>query len=324
MKQRIEFARAIRNQPELVKTLYKEVEEEDTNYLGKREKTPEQKAILMQWLADAKEKLYQLGISKVKNILPDVKDISLNPFFLDAETQKYPSGASAGTRMALGIPKSYKMEQTQCKFVFLHELAHFITKQMYTGKKPSGENALHPVIMGSGFDRTIKRDTTMEDMGIYEEALCELFALYSIDEAEEYPIAYPVQTAFIMSLIDEFAVKNSITSFEGFKTLFKGHISRDFSFQKKLVDTFGTEAVRNINNISTNQPSPTQIAEIAHKCGFRDKYVELLRAFEKRVPVTFDQIKARFILKDDLYADAVEEAEEIENIHQAIEAVKNI
>lgn len=173
------------------------------------------------------------------------------------------------------------------KLVLYHELGHAVVKQVVE----IGDNEQEPSLWQDGFDKSI-RDNTRYRAGryqhrdIYGESLANLFSLLCLDkenvDSEVGP--YPLPTAFMSSFLIKFSEGLNISPLEGLKQMLKAHISRDFSFQRKVVDTFGTDFARKLNRLSgttwETRDSLNVLDGLAEEGGFVENFRGLLRSGE--------------------------------------------
>ena len=247
-----------------------------------RELSTTEQEDLNQMIATTGQKLEALGLENVQAILPQLEQMII----VDVDSQnRYQKGNESvdgglslyGEYIRINLPKEMKITDPQVKRAIFHELSHFVSTQVI--KIDSQENqGFRPGALG--FNRSvIDKETGRENMrGIWEESTAELFALFCLDQDIEATTVYRIQFPFMLSFVEKLAdLKGDLSTFEAFKLIYKGKTTRDFNVQRELVEAFGSEVVRKINNIIADPGirDENEIIEIASLGGFQDRYKEL-------------------------------------------------
>lgn len=181
-----------------------------------------------------------------------------------------------------------------------HETEHFLRKHIFKkgtkGNLKLDEGSIERV--GVGF----VRKTSRGDKDLFEEATAELFACYCVDDDVVIATPYPEEVCFAVALLEKFAEKKGIKGIEAFKKLVKANITRDFSFQRELVEVFGREAVKEFNNFEWWEAKAVSVPEeerlhpekLADIGGFREEYDSLKKAINEGQFVTLSGMRGVF------------------------------
>ncbi len=193
------------------------------------------------------------------------------------------------------FPQSLTFPNADFRETLSHESAHFMKKHV-VAKGPDDEVN----IIGAGFSRYGKHLNN-----IYEESNAEFFSLFCADDNIVHRTPYGEQLSFTIALLKRFSQVKGIESVDAFKKLFKANAIRDFSFQRELVEVFGTETVKAFNNFSWWEQSmssfnsntsesgmtPERLAELG---GFNEEFTALRAATKRGEEISLPGLKGTF------------------------------
>ncbi len=264
---------------------------------SKREISKQEQLEVQSVINAAEEKLTEIGIPNTQSLVPTVEHMS----FLEAEGER-PIAAQTGqynNYIKFYLPSGYPLTDSEYQATLLHEISHFVTPVVLkTTTTTSSSQDVVLETVAKGFDREPAVYT--DERGIFEEGLADLFALFVLNKEDlTIPLAPESidRTIFTMALLKEFAKRSGISPVEVFIKIFKGKVLRDYSAQKELVDIFGTNVIRGINNIDTfygEFDDKDKTEEIAKQGGFLDEYKNLRNDLAAGRIISFPGIQGHF------------------------------
>lgn len=277
------------------------------------ELAPEESEFLSNMIVNAEQKLKVLDIEKAHELIPQLEQIIIVEFDPYHREQRYfpknrPRGSHdlLGTYLEVRLPQGMKITHPEAQHVFYHEVSHLIPRRVIKRNPFSISKEDRIVLRARGFTRSLGLFGDAE-AGVWEEPLAELYALFCQNKNLEIATGYAVETAFMLAFIKKFAdKKDNLTPFEAFKLVYRGNALRDFIVQKELVEVFGPQLVRELNDAVPGgtpvilEEYYSQFAEIAHMGGFYDRYNSLKQTLDaggtiqvsKIIPEIKGEIKA--------------------------------
>lgn len=247
-----------------------------------KEKTVDDERSIENLLTTTQSKLQSLGIDTQQGLLPTNDHVFLTEQVESSTAKGDVVGGNAdivGRFIRLDLLEGMDMSNSQAQHAFYHELSHLITKVV----------CHYNDIIAYGFDRIPEESIT--NRGIWGEGLADIFAAYCSETEVKTP--YVAEVSFSIALIEDFSAKLGITPLEGFAQMFKAQVTRDFSFQRRLRNLYGTQFVREFNNVETfmSQALRDEIESLAELGGFYENYRTNLQRLETERAITFEGLK---------------------------------
>lgn len=267
---------------------------------------PKNQRYLYELQTKAKERLEDLGFTHANQLVPNVDQLSFS-YALKDDTPFVRVG-NLGEFIQIQLPLGTPFVSPTTAHFFYHELSHFITKRVLKvdNIEEVGRKKRKVKLYAAGFTRFPIHDKpllSLKDLfegrrpkGIFEDGLSDLFALYCMDQEITIESNYNVQLPFMMALLKRYAKLRNISSLDAFKRVFKAKATRDFTFQKELVELFGTTAVKDLNNLEiqfSHIRDHTEVERVAREFGIIDEYNELRQSMNSGQELTFEGMTGR-------------------------------
>jgi len=253
--------------------------------------TIEEEQILTELADILKQRLADLGLTELENLIPNRCQIVI---------QRVSAGSTFGgwvdafgRYIIFDIPEDMEFTSIQFKKLFFHEVKHFLSKRVIKSTDEQYQ------ISRLGLDNAGKihpNGTISNVRGIFEEPNAELFAFYCCDEDREYETTYTKQLPFLIAFIETYAQRANITTIEAFRIIFQADIKGDKMIYKKLKQYFNTETLRGMNRIERNSgmlADKNQLIEITKSGGFEKLYSEITECLGKGESISLPGIKGR-------------------------------
>lgn len=116
----------------------------------------------------------------------------------------------------------------------------------------------------------------------------DLFALYCLDENVSIETPYNLQVPFMIAMLNRYAQARNVTPLDAFKRAFRAKAERDFTFQRELTEIFGTQTIRDLNNVEiefSHIANPQNLDKVAQEGGFFDDYIHLRDTMNEGKPI---------------------------------------
>ncbi len=255
--------------------------------IEKVELTNVEKEELQKQLEIAGDKLEKLGLSR--ELLPEADNVYFYYYIKGEDPEDIGGEATIETRCVhIFLSKYYKVTDFESKRVLFHEITHAITKRNI--KWVASRDDYTPAdteTVSFGFTRAAKGKYRYEK-GLFEEGVSDIFSAFCLESDIESP--YDVQTPFTIAFLKDLGEREGISEKEAFAQLFKAKVEQDYTFFKTLVDIYGTEFVRSMNNakLILASASESELTELSKLGNFYDKYSDLQKAFDSGKPIALD------------------------------------
>lgn len=256
-------------------------QEHEKKYYAEHEITASENQRLRAYSEVARARLKSLGLSHADTLIPNSDQIII----FDAITSNEIGGHTDtyGDYLRIDKPKWMGIDTQSFQKTYYHEASHFAGSRVL--RIPEAEND-NPQLVAFGFNRT-DQTNNWKAKGINSEPLAELFSLYCVGENQVIETPYSLQVPFYIGLIQSYADHSDKTFLATFADFYKANAERDFSFQKKLVDIYGTEFVKDFNNIVTSGfmgvLSRGSLLQLAEKGGFLPNYMALQEQIDNQI-----------------------------------------
>lgn len=248
----------------------------------------------------ARNKLTEMGMKDSSILLPTLEQVVLK--YNQSWGWGSVSGAcdEYGRNIMIRLDRSMSFPNELLDRAVYHETEHFLRKHIFKkgtkGNLKLDEASIETV--GVGF----VRNTSRGHKDLFEEATAELFALYCLNDDVVIATSYAEEVCFVAALLKKFADKKGVEGIEAFKKLVKANITRDFSFQRELVEVFGKEAVKEFNNFEWWEAKAVSVPEeerlhpekLADLGGFREEYDNFKKAINEGQFVTLSGMRGAF------------------------------
>lgn len=249
-------------------------------------------------IPNAEEKLQDIGIENSKLLLPTPEQFFVveyvNPTF--GEEQAGGGMHFEGDFIGIEVGEGVRLLGSEIEKVECHEIAHFIAPiviALYDRDQFKDYEA-----KAIGFDTF--HDVKRVRMGMYNEPLADLFALFCLDRDDEMTVVYTLQVAFMVAFLKKMGELTGRGALGEFKRLFKANIERDFSIQKEVLELFGKHGrhvIRGINTVEVNgiyndtDIDMVNLRRIAIRGNFGAEYMRLQKNILEGKPIQFPGMK---------------------------------
>lgn len=166
--------------------------------------------------------------------------------------------------------------------IFYHEVGHFITDQVVGSANGYQEHygSIKLRSFSDGFDLTKKAG--FKRRGVFGEGLATLFGRDCKNDPKVTRTPYTEHLPFLIAFLESLAQKDSIEPVAAYRELFRANATRDFAFQKKVVDYFGIQTAKGINRIAMvdDHLDRRVLENVAQSGGFQERYTFLQKKID--------------------------------------------
>lgn len=266
---------------------------------------PENWSLIQTLNSKARDKLQEMGFSEPEELLPTRDELSFS-YGLEDEPPFCRVG-NLGEFLAVTIPKGTPVDSQITKQLYLHEISHFVTRRVIKATKQEGKKKADLKTYSAGFTRFSMSEKPLDmknifegrrPKGIFEEGLSDLFALYCLDENVSIETPYNLQVPFMIAVLNKYARARNISPLVAFQRAFRAKAERDFTFQRELVNVFGIQTIRDLNNVEiefSHIANPEDLMKVAQEGGFFEDYINLRDALNDGKPIRLGGVKGGII-----------------------------
>jgi len=267
---------------------------------GDRELSPVEETTVSSLIATAGQKLESLGVKDAHTLLPIRKQIAIRYQSSWGMVSNEGSGLTGpnGEFIEWSIPETMQTTEPKAVSKLFHELSHFVTQRVIKLKK-KGSKVTRFSSQSIGFLRDREDTLRFGKRGPFEEGPAELFTLYCFDNKDaQISTVYRLQVPFTIAWLTKFAEKRNITPMEAFAKFYTAKTHQDYSFYKDLVDVFGVDMVRKLNNVRIRQSEiikPEELDEVAKLGEFGKEYEGLLSDLDQGHGISFPGMRGTIV-----------------------------